>query len=546
MGNVRKEIMTTFAPLQPRRTNTTLSARQSASVLRRSRGFELPKTAPTSEPGASPNQQLAARFSLVHIPIDRQKENRTGLPDTLKADIESLSGMSLDDVKVHYRSPKPAQIQALAYTQGTEIHVGPGQEEHLPHEAWHVVQQKQGRVRPTFQAKGMAINDDQELEREASEHGEQPAEGKRVHAGQTQTGEQSSSVAGGPIQMMRRRYTISTPAPIPRQAIRITPAPIPQRAIRVTPPAAIPQQATTVTPAPIPQQAIRVTPAPPPQQATTVTPGPVPLDTSISTGPTPQSAISLGEGLNEGEREFFANRPSLEQTEGELNRRMADKSNPLKYEIGAVYDADQLKVVRRGKARTSGEGQTLSENAQVEINEEDLNLANPNSRDQMVVTHNHPGGAPLSDGDVGLAVGRGIREIRATGRYGTFSLKRTGPNWKISQEDVQAAFGQGEKAWQEVCESKYGKFSKYRPKDEKTTQVGTTFAQDFFLAKHYASMLLANKSDGAIEYTHPDEKTLVAARLQLYEDRPAQGADKRIGFKTDYVPKRGRERGGSF
>ena len=91
----------------------------------------------------------------------------TGLPDTLKAGVESLSGLSLDDVHVHYHSSKPAQVQALAYTQGTEIHVGPGQERHLAHEAWHVVQQKQGRVKPTLQAKGMKINDDQGLEREA-------------------------------------------------------------------------------------------------------------------------------------------------------------------------------------------------------------------------------------------------------------------------------------------------------------------------------------------------------------------------------------------
>lgn len=101
--------------------------------------------------------------------IDRQaeRENNTGLPDRLKAGIESLSGLAMDDVRVHYHSSKPAQLQALAYTQGTEIHVGSGQERHLPHEAWHVVQQKQGRVRPTLQAKGVAINDDHGLEREA-------------------------------------------------------------------------------------------------------------------------------------------------------------------------------------------------------------------------------------------------------------------------------------------------------------------------------------------------------------------------------------------
>jgi len=93
--------------------------------------------------------------------------NRTGLPDKLKSGIESLSGYSLNDVHVHYNSPKPAKLQALAYTQGTEIHVAPAQERHLPHEAWHVVQQKQGHVRPTIQMKDVSINDDQGFEHEA-------------------------------------------------------------------------------------------------------------------------------------------------------------------------------------------------------------------------------------------------------------------------------------------------------------------------------------------------------------------------------------------
>ncbi len=96
-----------------------------------------------------------------------QQQNKTGLPDNLKAGIENLSGISMDDVKVHYNSDKPAQLQASAYTQGTDIYMAQGQEKHLPHEAWHVVQQKQGRVKPTMQAKGVAINDDRVLEREA-------------------------------------------------------------------------------------------------------------------------------------------------------------------------------------------------------------------------------------------------------------------------------------------------------------------------------------------------------------------------------------------
>ena len=74
----------------------------------------------------------------------------------------------MDDVKVHRNSDKPAQLQAHAYAQGTDIHLGPGQEKHLPHEAWHVVQQKQGRVKSTMQMKGKVnVNDDAGLEKEA-------------------------------------------------------------------------------------------------------------------------------------------------------------------------------------------------------------------------------------------------------------------------------------------------------------------------------------------------------------------------------------------
>ena len=83
----------------------------------------------------------------------------------------------MSGVQVHSNSAKPKELNALAYTQGNEIHVGPGQEQHLPHEAWHVVQQRQGRVAPTFQAKGgVPINDDKSLEQEADVMGARAAE----------------------------------------------------------------------------------------------------------------------------------------------------------------------------------------------------------------------------------------------------------------------------------------------------------------------------------------------------------------------------------
>ncbi|MBL4663083.1 MAG: DUF4157 domain-containing protein [Flavobacteriaceae bacterium] len=127
----------------------------------------------------------------------QKKENNTGLPDNLKTGIENLSGMSLDDVKVHRNSDKPAQLQAHAYAQGTDIHLGPGQEKHLPHEAWHVVQQKQGRVKPTMQMKGkINVNDDEGLEKEADKMGAAALSTSAYNGGQD-----------GPIVTLQRSIT---------------------------------------------------------------------------------------------------------------------------------------------------------------------------------------------------------------------------------------------------------------------------------------------------------------------------------------------------
>ncbi len=54
---------------------------------------------------------------------------------------------------MHYNSEKKAQLQANGYAQGTDNHLQASQQKHLPHEAWRVVKQKQGRVKPTIQMK---------------------------------------------------------------------------------------------------------------------------------------------------------------------------------------------------------------------------------------------------------------------------------------------------------------------------------------------------------------------------------------------------------
>ncbi len=100
------------------------------------------------------------------IPVQRSKSNN--LPDNLQNGVESLSGQNMSDVNVHYNSPEPEKLNAHAFAQGNDIHLSSGQEKHLPHEAWHVAQQKQGRVSPTKQLKSkVLVNDDSNLEKEA-------------------------------------------------------------------------------------------------------------------------------------------------------------------------------------------------------------------------------------------------------------------------------------------------------------------------------------------------------------------------------------------
>ena len=141
--------------------------------LRRLQALAVGRSAPVAQLASGPEEEelVQGKFATAELQPQLQQAprvNNTGLPDQLKSGIESLSGLSMDHVRVHYNSSQPAQLNALAYAQGSDIHLASGQEQHLPHEAWHVVQQAQGRVLPTLQMQeGVPVNDDVGLEREA-------------------------------------------------------------------------------------------------------------------------------------------------------------------------------------------------------------------------------------------------------------------------------------------------------------------------------------------------------------------------------------------
>ena len=123
--------------------------------------------------------------SIVKQKKDKPEgKNMTGIPSQMRMKFEGMSGLSFDDVKVHYNSDKPAQMKALAYTQGNDVYIGPGQEKHLGHELGHVVQQKQGRVKPTEKMGGQLVNSDAKLEKEADQMGATAIQMKRESGGE--------------------------------------------------------------------------------------------------------------------------------------------------------------------------------------------------------------------------------------------------------------------------------------------------------------------------------------------------------------------------
>ena len=121
--------------------------------------------------GTGERQEIGEEEIQMQAEPVQRKENKTGLPDNLKSGMENLSGMSMDHVKAHYNSSKPVAVQAHAFAQGSDIHLASGQEKHLPHELGHVVQQAQGRVKPTTSVGGVSVNDNAGLEKEADVFG---------------------------------------------------------------------------------------------------------------------------------------------------------------------------------------------------------------------------------------------------------------------------------------------------------------------------------------------------------------------------------------
>jgi hypothetical protein len=133
-----------------------------------------------------------------------QRLDATGIPATVRAKMEAAFAADFSGVRVHPGSARAAALGAVAYTQGSDIHVAPGHwapyatrgQELLGHELAHVVQQRTGRVLTTAQIKGVALNQDPALEAEADTMGKRAAQGQSGGRGHVPTGRQDPLTQG--------------------------------------------------------------------------------------------------------------------------------------------------------------------------------------------------------------------------------------------------------------------------------------------------------------------------------------------------------------
>jgi hypothetical protein len=153
----------------------------------------------------------------------------------VQQEMETSFGTDFSDVRLH-EGPEAPAIGAIAFTRGSDVHFAPGHydpssqsgRELLGHELAHVVQQREGRVQATTQAKGVALSDDTSLEAEADRMGALAARGEPIQttpSGETQ-GQQSSGAqvgqrrASGEVIQRRIGFEIETGIPLTRRRQR--------------------------------------------------------------------------------------------------------------------------------------------------------------------------------------------------------------------------------------------------------------------------------------------------------------------------------------
>ena len=154
--------------------NTRLTSGTSRTI--HDRAQNLARVSGAADGSRAIQRKTAPGVEAFRVPL-RQKSGGLPLPAEVRAKMETAFSADFSDVRVHI-GREASSLGAIAYTWGTNIHFAPGQynphtlqgQKLLGHELWHVVQQKNGRVKNPFGG-GVAVVQDHALEAEADRMG---------------------------------------------------------------------------------------------------------------------------------------------------------------------------------------------------------------------------------------------------------------------------------------------------------------------------------------------------------------------------------------
>jgi hypothetical protein len=124
-------------------------------------------TAGVHPSGKAIQRKSAHNVEAFRVPL-RPKAGGLPLPSDVRTKMETAFSADFSDVRVHI-GHEATSLGAIAYTCQYNPHTLQGQKL-LGHELWHVLQQKQGRVRNPFGG-GVAVVQDHALEAEADRMG---------------------------------------------------------------------------------------------------------------------------------------------------------------------------------------------------------------------------------------------------------------------------------------------------------------------------------------------------------------------------------------
>ncbi len=168
----------------------TASEGKSSDQIQKKENADQSNEQGLSREGNNKSQASSVGFDFGKTSILPETTPNDGLPRDLQSNMENSFGTDFSNVKIHKNSNRATELNALAFTQGENVHFAPGEfnpnskkgRELIGHEFTHVVQQRSGVVNPTsVQEKGINLNNDKGLEVAADSLGEKAVNGVEIN-----------------------------------------------------------------------------------------------------------------------------------------------------------------------------------------------------------------------------------------------------------------------------------------------------------------------------------------------------------------------------